>query len=445
MRSRPLLIGLTAIGGLALFILIAAFIYNIPAVNDRLYPRVDRFMNDVRNWMNPAPEVVPTSAPLSNPPTFIPDIPNTPTATLRPSPTATLAPEQPTSTPAPTDIPLVVDLPNSVSLKGSRYEPQLYNNCGPATLTALLVYWGWRGSEPDDLTYTFEKNIRWQRDIADVIKPGQSDKNVMPYELTNFAEDHAGLRTLIRYGGNIDIIRNLVANEIPVIIERGFQEDEHGQVGQGWEGHYSLVTGYNDSTRQLLTQDSYIGPNYLLNYDHVTARWRDFNYIYIVMYPPEREAAVLSILELDADAGANLNRALVKSQNDAELHSNDSKELAFDWFNIGTNLQLLGRNEDAALAFDQARSFGTLPYRMLWYQTVMYRAYFYAGQYQPIIDLATVTLQTNGLEESYYWRAWAYHENGNTDGAINDMRSALAEHPGWDQAIAALTEWGATP
>jgi tetratricopeptide (TPR) repeat protein len=448
-RSHAIALAATAILGLCL--IAGGTIYNIPAVNDRLYPRIDRFMSGLRERFNPAPDVVPTAVPMASLPTFVPETPTPapPTSTRTPladpndatASAAALSPAPPTAA----AIPVVYDLPASVSLPGSRYEPQLYNNCGPATLTAALVYWGWRGSETDSLTwYGNGVDIRWQRDIADVIKPNKVDKNVMPYELANYAEERAGLRSLIRYGGDVDLIRRFVANGIPVIIERGFREDEHGQVGQGWEGHYSVVTGYNDSTRQLLTQDSFKGPNYLKDYDLITRDWRDFNYIYIILYPAEREAQVMTLLGDDANVTANLNRALSKAQAEAARHS-EPFDLSFAWFNIGTSLQLLGRNQDAALAFDQSRSYESLPYRMLWYQTFMYKAYFYSERYQDVIALADVTLQTPGLEESYYWRGWAYYQLGDSNSAVSDMRAALAGHPQWDQALAVFAQWGVTP
>ncbi|MEK6573283.1 MAG: tetratricopeptide repeat protein, partial [Chloroflexota bacterium] len=108
-------------------------------------------------------------------------------------------------------------------------------------------------------------------------------------------------------------------------------------------------------------------------------------------------------------------------------------------------LQLLGRNQDAVLAFDQARSYNTLPYRMLWYQTFMYKAYFYSERYQDVITLADATLQTPGLEESYYWRGWAYYQLGDLDRAATDMRAALDAHPNWDQALSVLAQWGVNP
>ncbi len=442
--SRPLLLTLAAFS-LALCIFAGGAFYNSRIFTDRIYPRIDRFISSLGSNQ---PETLPTLAvTLAAPPTFAVEtptpLPPTPTLALTQSPITTRSVQSPT--PEPTAVSIIYDLPASITLEGARYEPQLYNNCGPATLTAALAYWGWRGSEPDELVwYAAGKDVRWQRDIASVIKPNKSDKNVMPYELANYAAEYVGLSAEIRYGGDSDVIKRFVANGFPVIIERGFREEEHGQVGQGWEGHYGLITGYDEDARKFLTQDSFKGANYWRDYDAEVRDWRDFNYVYIILYPPARAAEVLALLGPDADVGANYNRALAKAQADAARHT-DPLDLAFDWFNVGTSLQLLERNQDAALAFDQARSYGILPYRMLWYQTFMYKAYFYTERYQDVIDLANVTLQTPGLEESYYWRGWAYYQLGDLDRAVADMRAALDAHPDWDQALAALAQWGVNP
>ncbi len=435
MRRFFILLAAFVLAGLA-----AAVIYNVPSVNDRLYPRVDSLLSRVREIVSPHPEAVPT---LSGPVAALPTATIAPaTATAQPiassqAPTATALPPTPAASPTP--------LPASVRLTGARYEPQLYNNCGPATLTAALVYWGWRGSEPDGLVWHASgKDVRWQKDIAAVIKPGRSDKNVMPYELANYATDYAGLNAAIRYGGDLDTVRRFVANGYPVIIERGFRESEHGLVGQGWEGHYGLITGYDDAAGKFLTQDSFKGMDYWRKYDDEIYDWRDFNYVYIILYSSSHAAEVTALLGPDADPIANFNHALAKAQAEAaQLTSSD--DLAFAWFNVGTSLRLLERNADSAAAFDRARSYGALPWRMLWYQTDMYKAYFYTGRYQDVIDLATATLQTPTLEESYYWRGWAYYQTGNLDSAVADMRAALDTHPAWDQALAALGQWGVSP
>ncbi|MBI3764176.1 MAG: C39 family peptidase [Chloroflexi bacterium] len=246
----------------------AGFLYNYPPINWRITVLTAR----MRDILNPPPKTIPTpSGPVRTQATFVID-PSTPTPapTLPPqvtatkgAPTETAAPTLPPSptisalTPSgflPTAPPLVTgELPRIVKLKGARQEYQLFNNCGPATLTADLTYWGWKGTEPD----VPGKDVRWQKEIAGVLKPVQRDYNVMAYELASYATDYAGLNAAIRYGGDVDTIRLFVANGIPVIIERGFREAEHQQPGQGWEGHYSVVTGYDDDSRAFLTQDSF--------------------------------------------------------------------------------------------------------------------------------------------------------------------------------------------
>lgn len=83
------------------------------------------------------------------------------------------------------------------------------------------------------------------------------------------------------------------------------------------------------------------------------------------------------------------------------------------------------------------------PWRMMWYQTGPYWAYYYTGRYQDVIDLATNTLEAMSqpfLEESYYWRALARLALGDSKGAIKDLRSSLEYHPGFEPALAQLEQ-----
>lgn len=442
MRSnRPIPVVFILAIGAGMCMLGAGIAYNIPAVNDRLYPRIDALTGRVRSLFSNQADTLPTpSGEIAAPPTFVID---TATPTLAPTKTQMPATAQATVAPTATSN-LVLDLPASMMLEGARYEPQLYNNCAPATLTAGLTFWGWQGAIADEPEwYASGQDVRWQRDIAAVVKPVQGDKNVMPYELANYATDRVGLGALIRYGGDLDTIRRFIANGYPVIIERGFRQEERND-DEGWQGHYGLVAGYDDNKGEFTLQDSYKGKNYRRAYDLILRDWRDFNYIYIILYPADSEADVLALLGEDADPAANYNRALAKAQTEA-LSVTNPESLAFAWFNIGTSLQLLGRNTEAAAAFDQARSYGTLPWRMLWYQTEMYKAYFYSERYQDVISLASVTLKTPGLEESFYWRGWAYYQLRDYDRATADMRAALNTHPNWDQALNVLASWGVSP
>jgi tetratricopeptide (TPR) repeat protein len=432
----------------------AGFAYNYPPINSRITILRAR----VRDFINPPPETIPTvSGPVAAAPTFSVDAA---TATPRPTLAAQVTPTigaptetaQPTAQPSPTVSaltpegflptapPLVTaNLPAQVALKGTRQEYQLLNNCGPTTLAMDLTYWGWTGSEP----LVEGQDVRWQKDIASVLKPIQRDYNVMSYELVDYAINQAGYLSIVRYGGDIDTVRLLVANGIPVIIERGFRDEEH-ETGQGWEGHYSLITGYDDTAQKFVTQDSYKGPNYWLPYSKIYFEWQSFNYLYMVVYPHSREGDVASLLGPNWDATTNYVNALAKAQ--AETQSMQTYEQqAFAWFNVGTTLNLLGRYDEAALAYDQARSYNVLPWRMLWYQTGPYRAYYEAGRYQDVIALTTSILDVVEIEESFYWRGWAHYSLNDAAAAEADFRKSVEVHPGWGPGIEALTTLGVQP
>ena len=418
--------------------------YNIPAINDRLAWRVELWMESAREFfLPPQAEVLPTSAATRGaPPTLVVQLP---TATLAVTPIANATSAPPTQTLPPTQTPTPLLLPPHATLEGARYEPQLLNNCGPATLTGALVFWGWRGAEPDSLKWYGNKvDVRWQKDIAALIKPERADKNVSATELAAFAREQAGLGAVVRHSGDVEKIKLFVAGGFPVILERAFLEAEHQQAGQGWEGHYSLVTGYDDEAQAFITQDSFKGPDYRRGYAAMALDWRAFNYLYLVLYPPDRESEALALLGADADPQTNLIHALALAQTETQTLTDD-EQLTFAWHNAGVSLYHLGRSAEAAAAFDQARSYNSLPWRMLWYQHEMYAAYFDAGRYQEISDLATALLVKPGLEESYYWRARADYALGDAESAEADMRAALVEHPNWKAALEVMREWGVRP
>jgi len=80
-----------------------------------------------------------------------------------------------------------------------------YNYCGPANLAMALEYWGWTGI-PGSL-------LEPRDQIATVVKPGENDPsknfidrgntdvNVMPYELVDFVNIDTPYKALFRYGG----------------------------------------------------------------------------------------------------------------------------------------------------------------------------------------------------------------------------------------------------
>ncbi len=113
-----------------------------------------------------------------------------------------------TATPAPKPSETPVPLPAHFQLDGVKYEDQhgVWNYCAPANLSMALTFWGWTG---DRLTAG-----KW-------LKPFDKDKNVMFYEMQNFVAEMTGLRSIIRHIGNADLVKRLIVNGFPVLIEKG--------------------------------------------------------------------------------------------------------------------------------------------------------------------------------------------------------------------------------
>ena len=368
----------------------------------------------------------------------------TPSATPRPNSTKTGPTARPTFTSTP--------LPPSVTLPGVKYVDQMdrWNYCAPANLTMALNFWGWKGNRDD---------------VAKVVKPGENDpsksfidrgktdKNVMPYELVDFVNNETEYKALSRLGGDVPLFKTLVANGFPVIAEKGIYENDTTN-RTSWMGHYQYVTGYDEAKKSFLVQDTYLkGPNYRVSYNDFLAGWRAFDRIFIVVYPADRETEVMELLGPYADSKWAAQHAL--DLTNQEISSLSGTPLFFAWFSKGTSMVALQQYVDAANAYDQAfsiyatldPSYSTRPWRMMWYQTGPYWAYFYAGRYQDVIRLANTTLDpsflgVNTLEESLYWRGLAEYALGSTAQAITDVRRAVYYNKNFQAGIAKLQEWG---
>jgi hypothetical protein len=425
--------------GFALFVLLVIGFYYLPPINSRLAWRVEELRLRVAYALNPPEEAVfvPGESASNNPPLVSPTFP--PTAS--PTPFITETSPGPTSTPEPTaTLPASpTPLPSRIDLGGIKYEDQhgRFNYCAPATLSMALSFWGWEGN----------------RDVVGpVIKPDPKDKNVMPYEMVDYIRNEAGLGAVLRSGGDIQTIKRFIAAGFPVLVEKGvYFRDLSGVVS--WMGHYEVFNGYDDDQQVLIGQDAFIGPNQLVPYETLVDNWRSFNYNYIVIYPPERETEVMALLGQDADENTNIQRAAQRASE--EIFQTIGIDQFFAWYNRGTSLQQLQDYAGAAAAFDEAFAiFPTIeekdrPWRMIWYATGPYFAYFYTGRYYDVIGLADNTLNAiqgdKNLEETYYWRAMAKAALGDTTGAIEDYRLALKYHPGFEPALYQLGVLGVEP
>jgi tetratricopeptide (TPR) repeat protein len=231
-----------------------------------------------------------------------------------------------------------------------------------------------------------------------------------------------------------------------VIVEKGLQQHD-----KDWLGHYVLVTGYDDERARFITQDSLIMADLPVPYEAFAPQWwRDFNNVYMVIFPPQDQARVLALLGDQADPQANIQAAAEKAR--AEIPTLSGRDQYFAWFNLGSNLAALQDYAGAAEAYDQAFAIypsipeADRPWRMLWYQTGPYAAYYYTGRHQDVVNLANTTLSFLDkpiLEETLYWRGLAREAQGDLEGAIADYQKAAQINPSSTPAMEQLQRLGA--
>lgn len=391
-------------------VLLAVLMYQIPFVKSRLSWRLEVFQIYVKNVIDPVGPV-PTSLPVTSQPAA-PTLAQTSTAIALLTPSIT-----PTATFPP--------LPAQIAMTSPPYEKQTPNNCGPATLSMALHMYGWEGK---------------QSDISDLIKPVSQDRNVNPEELRYYVRTQAGWLNLeYRVGGNIDLLKRLLAANYPVIVESVTSlnpGDALGPTDDLWAAHYLLITGYDDSAQEFTVHDSYRGPDLKISYTQLEAEWKPFNNLFIVMYFPQFEDEMKTLLASDWDPGLNRQNTLTSSQAATATDPND----AFAWFNYGSNLVYFERYEEAALAYDKAREIG-LPLRMFRYQFGPFLAYFHSGRND---DLLVLTDYARGVtemsEEAWLWYGYGLYRKGDYDGALKAWQKADSINPKFfeDQAQNAI-------
>jgi hypothetical protein len=409
--KRLLTVGIMVIIAL---VFVSVLVYQIPYVKARLSWRADIAITYLRGVIKPVKPfptpaeavVLPTQAATSTSTSFPTLVPDAPTATIAPTATPQVS---------PTPIPAAVTLPPPL------WEQQGANNCGPATLALYLRFYGWEGN---------------QDTIAQVVKPIPEDRNVNPDELVYFVRTHTGwLNAEFRVGGDLQLLKQLIAAGFPVMIEESFFFDTpYWPNDDLWAAHYLLVTGYDDSAQTFTGQDSFHGPNQVISYATLDSYWQIFNRVYLLVYPPAQEAALKSVLGDNWDADLNRQHALEVSQAETVSQPNN----AYTWFNLGSNLVYFERYGEAASAYDTARKLG-LYQRMLRYQFGPFFAYFHAAMTTELLAVTDYALQrTPNSEEALLWHGWALYRMGKKNEAVADWQKALEYHPGYQDAQYAL-------
>ena len=315
--------------------------------------------------------------------------------------------------------------PESLWLEGLQQHYQLYNRCSAAALAIQLSYFDWPGSHTQ---------------VAQWLNHNPADVSVRIEEMAAFAEEQ-GYRAIVRTGGTMDILMDLVAGGFPVLIETAYYDANDSY--DDWMSHNRVVMGYEDWPQEILYLFDPLmgnGPDDIglaMPFYELDARWRHFNRDYLVIYRPDDEAAVQAILGEQWDPITNAEWTLQQATEDRDVYAD-----SFAVYNIGSAQVALGQYAEAAANFDLAREMG-LPKRMFWYRFEVFEAYLQVGRYEDVRALVYEVLDaTEGVDEMFYYIARAYEGLGNIERARANYSAALYRNPHYVEAQAALDRLG---
>ena len=280
---------------------------------------------------------------------------------------------------------------------------QTFNNCGPAALSMALSYYKIKES---------------QQVLGLKLRPYQNphgdndDKSVTLDELGEKAKDY-GLTPYHRPNGNVRVLKLFIAYDIPIIARTLTKATED-------IGHYRIVKGFDNSTSQIIQDDSLQGKNLRYSYDNFNALWKAYNYEYLVLVPPDKKLIAEAILGEDKDLKTAWQKAVENSR--VELIKNPDDTYAR--FNLSVALYNTGDFRNSVEEFEKVEN--SLPFRTLWYQIEPILAYYELGDYKKVFEITDKILRNYNLaySELYLIRGEIYKKHGNLLAARKEFENA---------------------
>jgi tetratricopeptide (TPR) repeat protein len=314
----------------------------------------------------------------------------------------------------------IVEPGNYVELKNPKHIYQTFNNCGPATLSMILSWYGVDVSQAE----LGQKMRPYQNPQGD-----NDDKTIFTHEFVDWAEKYE-LQALGRVNGDIELLKKFTSNNIPVVVKTWLNPNDD-------IGHFRIVRGFDEAKQVIIQDDSYQGPNKKISYFDFLSMWQPFNYDYIIVYTPEMQAKVKAIIGAEMDEAVSWENALKRAEKEKSLDSDNP----YPDFNVSTAAFHLGDFKRSVSAFEQVEF--KLPKRMLWYQIEPIRAYQELEDFTRVFQI-TENILNNGnraFPELYMIRGEIYLLQGNKDKASQEFELALKYNPNFSEAKQALLDF----
>lgn len=306
-------------------------------------------------------------------------------------------------TPTLTPTPNQVILPNAKTLQNNYHIFQTFNNCGPASLSMILSYYGIQKS---------------QEELGQDLRPYQiaggdnDDKSVTLSELAEYSKQY-GLIPYHRPMGNEQTVKQFIALDLPVLVRTWTKPTED-------IGHFRVIKGYDDVRRVLIQDDSLQGGNLEYSYSDFNELWKKFNYEYVVLVPQEKKELAENILGENKDENIAWQNAVKNSESALKENPND----IYTRFNLSVALYNTKNYKRSVEEFERVKD--SLPFRTLWYQIEPIQAYYEIGMYDDVLAITQRVLdnQNRAFSELYYLRGKVFEQRGQNDLAKEEFQKA---------------------
>jgi len=315
--------------------------------------------------------------------------------------------------------PTLPAIPNAKTLSNGGYHIfQSFNNCGPAALSMALRFYG--------------INVD-QSELGLALRPYQipggdnDDKSVTLEEVAQKSKEY-NLFPYLRPMGNEDLVKQFIANDIPVITRTWLDPNDD-------IGHYRIIKGYDEARGVFIQDDSLQSKDLEYTYADYDDIWKKFNYEYLVLVPKDKQEIAERIIGEDIDEKVAWGKAAKNSRKQLAENPNDIDA----GFNLSVAYYKLGDFENSTKEFEKVES--RLSFRTLWYQIEPILAYYELGNDQRVLDISERILnnQNRAYSELYILRGKIYQKQGNIDVARAEYQKAVMYNSNLQEAQDALS------
>ena len=219
-------------------------------------------------------------------------------------------------------------LPVRADVGPMRHIWQTLNNCGPAAVVMALSTFG----------------IDADQEIARLALRGPDVRRGMgPGGVDPWVRERYELRSVSRMNGTVDLLKHLLASGFAPMVTQWLQDPSVSRIA-----HWRTLRGYDDALGVFYVNDSMLGDDVPLDYRWFEANWMPFSYRWMVIYDPQDESRLRSIVGRDWSESVMRDGFYARAK--AEALRLDTSPA---WLSYGEAAYQDGRFDESVAAFER--------------------------------------------------------------------------------------------